>query len=378
MKVALISYHSFLKPGGVKRHILGLYQEFKKREIPTKIIAPRRTKKEDYGKDVILLGTSFPLNFSGSESDLCVNFNPLALESLLKKEKFDVLHFHNFGFPSSFQILERSKAVNILTFHADVKGSEFLKIFPIPLYFLKTVLQWKVSSIIGVSSLALELFKDFKGPKKIIPNGVDLKEFTLQGPKIEKFQDGKINILFLGRIEKRKGLIYLLRAYKILEKKFSNLRLIVVGEGNLKKECEDWIKFNKLKEVVFEGEIPFDRIPLYYRTASIFVSPAIKGESFGIVLLEAMASGLPVVAFSNPGYREVMRGRGRKFLAPPLDYKALAKKIEILIKNKSLRKNLGKWGEIKAQKYSWSNIADQVLDFYNFCMKNKKGRKRPF
>jgi len=372
MKVALISYHSFLKPGGVKRHIFGLYREFKKRGITTKIIVPRRSGRENYGKDVILLGTSFPLSFSGSEADLCINFNPLAIDSLLKKEKFDVLHFHNFGFPSSFQILERSRALNILTFHADVKGSEFLKIFPVPLYFLKTVLPWKISGIIAVSDLALEIFKDFKGSKRIIPNGVNLEEFSPQGPKIKELQDGRINILFLGRIEKRKGLIYLLRAYKILEAKFSNLRLIVVGDGNLRKECEEWAKVNKLKEILFKGEVPSKMIPQYYRTASIFVSPAIKGESFGIVLLEAMASGLPVVAFSNPGYREVMQGRGRRFLVPPKDYKALAKKIEILIKNKSLRKNLGKWGQKEVQKYSWSNIADQVLDFYDFCLKNKK------
>jgi len=127
MRIGLISFHSFYQPGGVKRHVLGLHKEFKRRGIYSKIIAPRRKWSEDYGKDVILLGTSFPLSFSGSQADFDINFNPLAIERVLKKEKFDVLHFHNFGFPSAYQILEKSEALNILTFHANISGSKFLK-----------------------------------------------------------------------------------------------------------------------------------------------------------------------------------------------------------------------------------------------------------
>lgn len=376
LRIGLISFHSFFQPGGVKRHILGLQKEFKKRGIYSKIIAPRRKKQEFYGKDVILLGTSFPLPFSGSQSDFCINFNPLAIEKVLKKEKFDVLHLHNFGFPSAWQILERSDVLNVLTFHANIEGSEFLKNFPIFLYLLNKIVQWKIDGVIGVAPLNLRVFKGYKGPKTVIPNAIDLGEFGHWVPKIKKFSDGKINILFLGRIEERKGLIYLLRAFKVLEKKFTNLRLIVVGEGPLKRELQIWTKKNKLKNVVFEGGIKEERTPVYYRTADIFVSPAIYGESFGIVLVEAMACGIPVVAFANEGYKEVLKkGKGERFLVKPKDYKTLAKKLEILIKNKELRKEMGEWGQIEAKKYSWPKIADQVLDFYELCRKNKQKRR---
>ena len=375
-RIGLISFHSFFQPGGVKRHILGLQKEFKKRGIYSKIIAPRRKKQEFYGKDVILLGTSFPLPFSGSQSDFCINFNPLSIEKFLKKEKFDFLHLHNFGFPSAWQILERSDVLNVLTFHANIEGSEFLKNFPIFLYLLNKIVQWKIDGVIGVAPLNLRVFKGYKGPKTVIPNAIDLGEFGHWVPKIKKFSDGKINILFLGRIEERKGLIYLLRAFKVLEKKFTNLRLIVVGEGPLKRELQIWTKKNKLKNVVFEGGIKEERTPVYYRTADIFVSPAIYGESFGIVLVEAMACGIPVVAFANEGYKEVLKkGKGERFLVKPKDYKTLAKKLEILIKNKELRKEMGEWGQIEAKKYSWPKIADQVLDFYELCRKNKQKRR---
>jgi phosphatidylinositol alpha-mannosyltransferase len=373
MKVGLISFHTFSQPGGVKKHIFGLQKEFKKRGIETKIIAPRRKRSEDYGKDVILLGTSFPLKFSGSQADLCINFNPLAIGRVLKKENFDVLHFHNFGFPSALQILEWSKTLNILTLHANLETKSFLKSFPGFLYLFNKIARWKIDGVIGVAPLNLEIFKGFKKPMAVIPNGIDLEEFNPQVSGIQKYLDGNINILFLGRIEERKGLIYLLRAYKILSKEHSNLRLIVVGEGPLKEDCQQWVEKNKLKDVVFIGGTEEADAPSLYRTADIYCSPAIYGESFGIVLIEAMASGKPVVAFANRGYKGVLeKGKGRRFLVKPRDYKTLAEKLDILIKNPQLRLEMGKWGVREAEKYSWPKIADQVLAFYELCKKGKK------
>jgi len=372
MKIGLISFHSFLQPGGVKRHILGLHQEFKKRGIQSKIIAPRRFPLENYGKEVILLGTSFPWGVTGTQGDFCINFNPFAIKKVLDEEKFDVLHFHNCGFPSTLQILEWSKALNILTFHANLEKSTFVKSFPGFLYIFNKLVQWKIDGVIGVAPLNLKTFKYYKGPKTVIPNGIDLAEFDPEVPKIKKYLDGKINILFLGRIEERKGLIYLLRALKILNKKHNNLRLIIVGEGPLKGKCQKWVKKNKLENVVFEKEVNQKEIPSYYKTADIYCSPAIYGESFGIVLIEAMAVGTPVVAFANKGYAGVLKNtKGGEFLARPKDYRTLAKKLEILINNPELGKEMGKWGIKEAQKYSWPKIVDQVLAFYDLCRENK-------
>jgi phosphatidylinositol alpha-mannosyltransferase len=379
MNVGLISFHNFLRPGGVKRHILGLFKEFKKRGIEAKIIAPRRDKKENYGKNVILLGTSFPINFGGSASDFGINFNPLAIEETLKKEKFNILHFHNFGFLSTFQILlspSVENALKILTFHSNIEGSKFLKEFPGLLYILNKVCQWKMDGIIVVAPFLLKFFKDYEGPKIVIPNGIDLKQFNPNVPKLKKFSNDKINILFVGRIDERKGLIYLLKAYRILTKKFKNLRLIVVGEGELKKDCQDYVKKHNLKEVYFEGEKNGKELVSYYRSCDIFCAPSIFGESFGLVLLEAMACQKPVVAFANHGYKEFLKGKkGEKFLAKPRDFYQLAKKIEILIKNQKLRKEMGEWGEKEAKKYSWEKIVDKILNFYDFCQKEKEKRK---
>jgi len=370
MKVGLIFFHSFLQPGGVKKHVLDLSRELKKRGVSVKIIAPRRKRSENYGKDVILLGSSFPINFGGSEGHFCINFNPLAIRKILKREKFDVLHFHNFGFPSVMQILDCSKAVNVLTLHVNTDGSKFIKNFPRLLRIFNKLVRWRFDGIIGVAALNLKILEKYTGPKAIIPNGVNLEEFNPGVPKLKKFIDGKLNLLFVGRMEKRKGLIYLLKAYETLKKKFPQIRLIIVGDGKLRKDCQKWAERRKLKDICFEGQVSQEQIPSYFNTADIYISPAIFGESFGLVLLEAMACGTPVVAFANKGYKELLKGKkGEMFLAPSRSSRILAKKIEALIQDESLRKEMSEWGLSEAQKYSWSKIADQVLTFYQLCKK---------
>lgn len=368
VKIGLVSYHSFLRPGGVKAHVLALHREFKKRGVISKIIVPRRERSENYGKDVILFGTSFPIPFNGTQSDFSISLPPGTIERLLKKEKFDILHFHNFG-PLTYQILEKSSALNILTFHSnyDFKKSKLFKIFPIIPYLFKKIIREKIGGVIGIAPFNLDFFRDCEIPKAVIPNGIDLEKFNPKVPKLKKFSDKKVTLLFIGRIEERKGLIYLLKTYQILKKKFPNIKLIVAGEGELKPECQEFIKKQKLRDVIFEGEFPSEKIPSYYRTADIFAAPSIFGESFGIVLLEAMASGCPVVAFANQGYKRVLKGKGAEFLVKPRDYRGLAQKIEILIKNEAKRKEMREWGLKEAEKYSWDKIADRVLDFYNQC-----------
>lgn len=372
LKIGFFPVHSFAKPGGVKNHVLALHREFKKGGIQSKIIVPRRYPRERYDRDVKLFGASFPIPFNGAQADFTMCLTPGSIAKLLEEEKFDILHFHNFGL-HSWQILVRSQATNIMTFHSclDCQKNKFFKAFPTIIKLFKKSVNEHMAGIIGVAPFNLDLFDDFSGDKAVIPNGIDLENFGPNVPKIKKYLDGKINLLFLGRIEERKGLIYLLRAYRILKKKFVNLRLIVVGEGGLKEDCQEWAREHKLKDVIFEGKIDDEMVPSYYATGDIFISPSTFGESFGIVLLEAMASMKPVVAFANRGYRLVLRGKGQEFLVKPKDWRGLAKKIEILIQDEAKRKELGLWGWREAQKYSWDIIADQVLDFYQKILKHK-------
>jgi phosphatidylinositol alpha-mannosyltransferase len=227
---------------------------------------------------------------------------------------------------------------------------------------------------LGVAEFNLSTFKGFDLPKAIIPNGISLERFNPDNEKIDQFMDGKINILFVGRIEERKGLSYLLHSYKEIRKIRSDVRLIIVGEGVLEEECKEFCKSNDLEDVHFEGGK--EDVRSYYTTCDIFCSPAIYGESFGIVLLEAMASGKPVVCYSNIGYKRVLEGtKGESLMVEPKDQSGLTEKLLSLIDNESFRQEMGRWGIEEAKKYSWDVVAKQILDFYYLCMDNKRNKE---
>jgi phosphatidyl-myo-inositol alpha-mannosyltransferase len=378
MKIGLVSAHTFLRPGGVKNHILNLQKEYKKLGHVCKIIAPRSFEEKSSDKDIILLGTSIRLPVGGSQGDLTFNFTPGAIDNLLNKEKFDILHFHNFG-PLTWQILNNPylPKENILTWHASLEGANYFKYLPFTKNIVRLTVKNKVDGIIGVAPFNLDVFKGINKPKAVIPNGIDLEKFNPKVPPIKKYQDGKINLLFLGRLEERKGLIYLLQAYKILQKKLTadwvakNLRLIVVGEGPLEQGCKKYVEDNDLKNIEFVGQSV--NPPPFYASCDIYCAPAIFGESFGIVLIEAMATKKPVVAFANAGYKTVLgKGKGKDFLAKPKDFKTLAKKMEILIVDKKKRKEMAEWGFKESKQYTWPKVAQKVLAFYQFCQKEKQ------
>lgn len=373
MKIGFISFHSFVNPGGVKSHILGLSKEFDKLGIENKIIVPRRSFFENHGKNVIMLGTSIPLNAIGTQGEVVFNFNPFAINKILEKEKFDVLHFHNFIIPSGWQILNKSSCLNVLTFHANLDAIPVFKKLPYFTNLFINDLNKKMDGVIGVANLNLEPFENFTGPKTVIPNGIDLKNFNPNTPKIKRFADRKkINILYVGRIEERKGLIYLLEAYKLLKPNYPNTRLIIVGSGNLKQNCLTYARKNRLKDVHFEGSKSNEELKKYFATSDIYCSPAIFGESFGIVLLEAMAMGKPVCGFANAGYKELLADtKAEPFLAEPKNSPELAQKLELLIKDKNLRQEIGEWGLEHVKQYSWDKVAKQVLNFYETCRKAK-------
>lgn len=375
MKIAFISAHPFTYPGGIKTHILNLKRELEKKGHQIKIILPRDRFPQKKEKDFIFLGGALYIPGNASRTNLSFALNPYSIYKKLKEEKFDILHFQSFNPFLSWQILEISKhffknIINIITLHSVLDASWLSKEFSIFEFLNKYILP-KFDGVIAVSSPTFYQI-NYKGLKEIIPNGIDLNFFRPKGELIKKFEDKKkVNLLFVGRFEKRKGLIYLLKAYKILKKKYHNLRLIIIGDGEKRKKIENFINENKLKDVFLEGKAELNQLPGYYRVADICCFPSIYGEAFGIVLLEAMASEKPIVAFRNQGYKEILIDKGKDFLVEPKNFKELAKKIEILIKDKSLREELGRWGRKETEKYSWDKIAKRTLDFYKKVIKQK-------
>jgi len=372
MKIALVSPYDFAFPGGVINHIFSLEQHFTRMGHQVKIIAPASKAASSLNSSLIPIGRPRPVPTSGSIARVTISpWLSSRIKAVLEEEKFDIIHLHEPLMPMlCTTVLRLSQTVNIGTFHAfsAQSGHEFLGYNfgrPFSTMLLK---RWfrRLDGKIAVSKPAMEFVsKYFPGYYNIIPNGIDLERFSPDVSPIEEFCDGKVNILFVGRLEKRKGLNYLLKAYKRVKQEISESRLIVVGPGTrLRRKYEKQVKRDRLKDVVFVGYVSGDDLPRYYRTADVFCAPATGWESFGIVLLEAMAVGKPVVASNIEGYANVVTHGVEGLLVPPKDEEMLAQALISVMGDQPLRQQMGARGKLKAQEYGWEHIAQRVLDYY--------------
>jgi phosphatidylinositol alpha-mannosyltransferase len=248
------------------------------------------------------------------------------------------------------------------TFHASAKSNAGYCLFR-PL--LKKYHR-KLDGKIAVSNPARDfVHKYFGGEYRIIPNGVDPSRFNPDNPPMEELADGTLNVLFVGRPDPRKGLEYLIRAMETVRSRTrSGVRLVVVGDGPKRAMYEAMANPQHKDSVLFLGSVSRDMLPRYFSSAHVFCSPATGNESFGIVLLEAMASGVPVVASDIPGYRTVVANGEEGFLTKPSDHEAMAKAILLLLDDAKLREEMGAKGRQKALRYSWANVAEQTEQYY--------------
>jgi len=367
MKIALVSPYDFAYPGGVANHISSLERHFTRMGHEVKVIAPASHAISTFGDRFIPIGKPRPIPSSGS---ICrVTISPWLssrIKAVLNEENFDIIHLHEPLMPMlCTTVLRLSSTANIGTFHAchGRPGYNFAR--PFGKLILK---RWfrKLHGKIAVSKPAMEFAHEhFPGYYNIIPNGVDLEHFSPNVSPIDEFCDGKVNILFVGRLEKRKGLNYLLQAYKRVKQEVPNSRLIAVGPGTrLRGKYKKQVRQSGLEDVVFVGYVSYDDLPRYYKTADIFCSPATGRESFGIVLLEAMAVGKPIVASNIEGYASVVTHGVEGLLVPPRDEERLAQSLISLMSDKSLRQQMGARGRLNALQYGWEHIAQRVLSYY--------------
>jgi phosphatidylinositol alpha-mannosyltransferase len=375
MKIALVSPYDFGSPGGVVSHISCLEQQFTRLGHEVKIIAPASKAPNTFGDRFIRIGTPRPIPVSGSIARITMS---LWLDSRIKevfeREKFDICHLHEPLMPTlCTTILRLKKSPMVGTFHA-AGGKPWYKMFsPLGKFYLN---RWfrKLDGRITVSQVALDYIeKYFPADYEIIPNGVDTQHFHSGVTPIDKFNDGKTNILFVGRLEKRKGFDCLLEAYRLLKPEVPDCRLIQVGPGvRLRKKYEKRIRQHWIPDVNLTGYSTYNDLPRYYKMADIVCFPATGRESQGIVLLEAMAVGKPIVATNIDGYASVLTDGVEGIAVPPQDPEKLAEGILRLIKNKQLRQQMGQRGIQKAKQYDWSIIAVKLLDVYKNVLKNTK------
>jgi phosphatidylinositol alpha-mannosyltransferase len=364
VKIGLVTPYIYPLPGGVNAHVHDLYEHLVAHGHDVRIISSIHGPQRQSEGDIIRLGYGFSVPTNGSVGTL--TFSPRytrIVGAMLDEERFDILHFHEPFVPFlSLVLLRESRSINIATFHAYAGWSPAAE-------FGKRMLgrfARRLHGRIAVSAAARH-FADryFPGDYKVIPNGVDLAKFTNARP-ITRYRDGTPNIFFLGRFEPRKGVMYALKAYRQLRKRGIDARLLIAGAGPQEREVRRYIATRRLSGVELLGRISDEDKIRYFATADVYISPATGQESMGVVLLEALASGTPIVCSDIHGYRSVVRRGEQGLLVPPRDVDALTDALATLLSDQHMRERMSESARQRAVQFGWDNITAKVEEYYLF------------
>jgi phosphatidyl-myo-inositol alpha-mannosyltransferase len=362
MRIGIVSPYEWTVPGGVGAHVRGLAAELRQLGHAVDVLAPaERPVAEEH---FVGLGGSMPVPYNGSVARIA--FGPRAavrVRHALARGRYELLHVHEPLSPSVGLLALGQASVPVVgTFHANLGRSVALRAS-------SPVLRrgWdRLAARIAVSLAARETWqRHFTGAMTVVPNGIGA-EFYVPHDPLPGFTGDDPTMLFVGRLEPRKGLTYLVRAFLRLKPSFPRLRLLVVGRDHKRQQEKTMamVPPRLRPDVVFVGSVPQADLPSYYASADLFCAPSLGGESFGYVLVEAMAMGLPVVCSDIGGYRDLVRDDHEGLLVPPRDPEALARAIGSLLDNPARRAALAEVARTSAARYAWPVVAKEVAAVY--------------
>jgi len=366
LRIALVSPYDFAYPGGVGEHVCQLDRALRTLGHETTVIAPssdgplpRRVA------NLVVAGRVIRVPTNGSVARITLSLGLSGrIKRTLAEGHFDVVHVHEPFMPLlPLLVLRHSQTSNVATFHA-YSGNELG--YRHGRLLLRRFFA-RLHARIAVSETARSFVaRHFPADYEVIPNGVDVERFRAS-PPMSDLVDGVPNILFVGRLDDRKGFRCLLHAFALLRRRGVVARLLVVGAYSpvQRRRYEDVIARSSIPGVVFAGYAPPDQLPRYYRSASVLCAPSLGGESFGVVLAEAMAAGTPIVASRIAGYHEVVVDGGEGILVPPGDALALSEALGRVIGDVDLGRELGRRGQLKAPRFAWPAVVTRILSTYN-------------
>jgi phosphatidylinositol alpha-mannosyltransferase len=361
VRIGVVTEDYFPFYGSVAEHVYGFAREARRLGHVVKIItgevAGVRRPEEDRAEDVIRIGSSRPMLRHGSLARMTGGAGA-ALREVLARERFDVLHVHAPLTPVLPLLAVHHATVPVVgSFHAHVRPGLLFRVAR------RTQQRYldRLDAAVAVSNACLA---PLKGPLpadvRIIPGGVDVERFS-RGRRLRRFDDGKLNVLWAGRVEKRNGLDVLLAAFHRAWKQIDT-RLVVLGDGPRFARSRAAVPSEMADDVVFAGCAGDDR-PDWFATADVFCAPA-QAASGGITLLEAMAAGKAILASDVDGYRDVLtHGREGELLSAD-DPGAWARALVRLSREPVRATAYGERGRMTAQRHAWPSVAREVLGLY--------------
>jgi phosphatidylinositol alpha-mannosyltransferase len=361
MRIGIVCPYSWDIPGGVSAHVADLAEALIRMGHFVSVLAPAEFD-ELLPAYVVSTGKPRAVKYNGSVARL--SFGPIAARKVSKwieEGEFDVLHVHEPLAPSlSVLACWAAKGPIVATWHSSMDKSRMM----LTLSKLAQTAMEKVSARIAVSEAArATLIKHIDGDAVVIPNGVDVSSFRNAKPMFG-WPGRNLSIVFLGRgDEPRKGLAVLVEAYPEIRKKFPEIRLLIAGPGEPDNTLKSLSREDRASVTVLGMVAPQDKASVL-ASGTIYVAPNTGGESFGIVLLEAMAAGTPVVASDLEAFKRVLDNGKAGITFENENPADLAKVISDLLANPNRRAELSEQGRLRVAEFDWSVVAGKIVEVY--------------
>jgi phosphatidyl-myo-inositol alpha-mannosyltransferase len=367
VRVAVVCPYAWDRVGGVQSHVASLADTLRARGHEVLVLAPRSVGAHAREDGVAFTGRAVPVPANGSVAP--VAFGPAAaaqVKAEIARFAPDVLHLHEPLIPStSFLALSATKVPAVGTFHASARSSVGYKLAAPVLQRVAARLTVRTAVSDAARAFALRYFP---GEYVLTPNGIDLQRFTSAQP-IDLGTGA--TILFLSRLERRKGAEVLIQAMTRLRDVKASV--VIGGDGPERRKLHSLARRLEVP-VTFLGRIPHERVPELYASATVYCAPALGGESFGIVLAEAMAAGAPVVCSDLDGFRGVAGTAAKLF--PAGDAGALAVALREVLSDPDARSEMTRMGRRLASMYDWSRLAANVEAVYERAAGAQPARNR--
>jgi phosphatidylinositol alpha-mannosyltransferase len=303
------------------------------------------------------------VTFGGTESGLGLDpRGAFRVARLLASHEFDVVHVHEPLVPAvPWFVVRQARAPIVATFHVHREHGH--RWYPIARPWLRSLLN-RVHCRIAVSEPARRtIAQHFPSAYEVVPNGIDVDAFRASRVRPAALSSEHLHVVYVGRLEPRKGVDHLIRAMARVQQALPDANLVIVGDGPEQRRLIDVARALAVR-VQFTGRVHDADLPGYVQAADVVCSPAIGGESFGIVLLEAMACEKPIVASRIEGYETLVGPAACGVLVPPGDDEALSQALIKLLRDRPLRHTLGARGLPAARQYDWSSIARVLEGIY--------------
>jgi phosphatidyl-myo-inositol alpha-mannosyltransferase len=357
VRIAVVCPYAFDDLGGVQTHVRELAQRLLARDHDVVVLAPVRGGASEPW--LVPVGTPVDLRYNASNVPIDPRpWSRRRVRRALAGFGPHVVHVHEPLAPSTglWALLE-ARVPSVGTFHS---GASRALLFDLAGPVLRRVAR-RLTVRVAVSEAARRFAEPrVGGPFEIVPNGVETARFATAEPT---GRPSGTTLLFVGRLDRRKGFPIAVAAFGRLARTRPELRLLVAGDGPERSAVEA-LPTDLRRRVTMLGAVPNEAVPRYHATSDVYVGPAIGGESFGVVLVEAMAAGLPVVASDVPGYDEVVRDGVDGLLVPPGDADALADALGRVLDDPAMARRLGETGRARAATFDWSAIVERIEALY--------------